>query len=153
MDRCQSLRERIHDLAFLRELCAGTLPRETFTFYLVQDSLYLRAYSKVLALLAAKAPRPEVTQLMASASRITLLVEGALHADFLRGSGADAARSPTCEGYVNFLLATAHSAPYEVAFAAAIPCYTIYCEVGHLIRARCGAAGLDAHPYASWIET
>ena len=152
MESC-SIRESIKELAFIKELCDGTLPQETFAFYLTQDSLYLREYSKVLAMLAAKAPRPEITQLMGSAANTALLVEGALHAVFLKGKGANAERSPTCEGYTNFLTATAHSKPYEVAFAAAIPCYTIYCEVGEHILRQVDQASLAGHPFAEWIKT
>lgn len=35
---------------FIRELGAGTLPRDTFAFYLIQDELYLNDYAKVHAL-------------------------------------------------------------------------------------------------------
>ena len=36
-----------------------TLPEEKFAFYLVQDAHYLRQYSKVLAMLAARAPQAQ----------------------------------------------------------------------------------------------
>ena len=156
MEKSARVREQIKDLDFLEELVAGTLPIETFHHYLAQDSLYLRQYSRVLALLAVRAPRPEITQLMASASNMTLVVEGALHENFLQGRGANAVPSPTCEGYTNFLLANAHNRPYEVAFASAIPCYTIYCEVGELMLRRFSSVDgveLESHPYAAWIQT
>ena len=47
-------RAAILDLPFNRELAAGTLPRETFQFYMLQDSLYLDGYSRALSLLSAK---------------------------------------------------------------------------------------------------
>ena len=37
-------------------LTDGTLPRDCFAFYVVQDALYLRDYAKTLAVVAAKAP-------------------------------------------------------------------------------------------------
>ena len=35
------LREAIHRLAFNTELAAGTLSRERFRFYILQDAIYL----------------------------------------------------------------------------------------------------------------
>ena len=40
------LRESIHALPFNTELAAGTLPRQTFQFYIVQDALYLDQYAR-----------------------------------------------------------------------------------------------------------
>ena len=33
---------------FIKEMQAGTLPMEKFAFYLIQDTLYLNSYAKVL---------------------------------------------------------------------------------------------------------
>ena len=50
------LREAIHALPFNTELAAGTLPRDRFQHYIVQDALYLGQFSRALAIAAAKAP-------------------------------------------------------------------------------------------------
>jgi thiaminase/transcriptional activator TenA len=42
---------------FLRGLTDGSLPRESFKFYAVQDALYLREFARALSLAGAKAPR------------------------------------------------------------------------------------------------
>ncbi len=44
---------------FLAGLSDGSLARSRFQYYLVQDAHYLRAFAKVLSVLAAKAPRAE----------------------------------------------------------------------------------------------
>src|SRR6266852_4276924 len=41
---------------FLRGLTEGSLPRESFRFYAVQDALYLREFARALSLAAARAP-------------------------------------------------------------------------------------------------
>ena len=79
MANVSAVREQIKALPFLQELVAGTLPKASFAFYLTQDSLYLRQYSKVLAALASRAPTVAVTQNMARAADMALVVEGALH--------------------------------------------------------------------------
>ena len=135
MDKITSVRDQIKSLSFLKELVDGTLPEEKFAFYLVQDAHYLRQYSKVLAMLAARAPQPNITQTMSRAADMALFVEGALHEGFLSNLSPslqgirETPPSPTCSAYTDMLTSRAHAAPYEVAFAAALPCYTLYCEV------------------------
>ena len=48
--------EAILDLPFNRELAAGTLSRERFIFYMVQDAHYLTHFARALAVTAARAP-------------------------------------------------------------------------------------------------
>ena len=88
---------------------------------------------------------------------MTLVVEGALHEGFLSSLPASLAAvrdtnpSPTCASYTDYLTARAHASPYAVAFAAALPCYTIYCEVGrHIVDLK---INLDGNPYSRWIQT
>src|SRR5260370_7154852 len=44
---------------FVRGLTDGSLPRESFRFYAVQDALYLRDFARALSLAAARAPADE----------------------------------------------------------------------------------------------
>jgi thiaminase/transcriptional activator TenA len=170
MQNVSATRALIVRMPFLEELVAGTLPTDTFAFYLTQDSLYLRQYSRVLANLASRAPTAEIMQNMARASDMTLIVEGALHEGFLsKWSSATpderraTEQSPTCAAYTDWMQARVAFAPYEVGYAAAIPCYTIYAEVGRyilsLVKSAAQGSGAAAshdmarHPYKEWIET
>ena len=153
-----SIRARVKEMPFLAALVDGTLPQDTFAFYLTQDSLYLRQYARVLAALSAKAPTVNITQNMARAADVALVVEGALHEVFLStisNLSAEERRatppSPTCQAYTDYLQARLAFSPFEVAYAAAIPCFTIYAEVGRHILSR--QVPLEDHPYAQWIQT
>ena len=46
----------ILDHPFLTGLTDGSLPREAFRFYVVQDAHYLREFARALAITAARAP-------------------------------------------------------------------------------------------------
>jgi thiaminase/transcriptional activator TenA len=140
---------------FNRELAAGTLSRERFTFYMLQDSHYLLHFGRALAVTAAKAPYSEAMVQLAGAARECIVVERALHEGFFRDFGIDPETaaatepSPTCSHYTSYLLSTAHNAPYEVALGALLPCFWIYREVGkHLLE----IAAPD-NPYQAWIDT
>ncbi len=147
-------RTLILDMPFNRELAAGTLPRETFQFYMLQDSLYLDGYSRALALLAARAPETDMMLEFAQAAQVALVVERSLHESVFREYGLDQAvidaaePSPACLGYVNFLIATAHQASIEEAVAAVLPCFWVYEEVGNTVHDR----AVSANPYQAWID-
>ena len=140
---------------FIRELTAGTLSKERFKFYMVQDALYLTEFSRVLSLVAARAPDPDTMMQFDESARNALIVERALHETFFREFGitgdvvADAERASACFTYTNYLLATAHRSPVEVAVSAVLPCFWIYWEVGKHVRAE----ATPSNPYRLWIDT
>ena len=149
------LRQGILDLPFNRELAAGTLSQPRFQFYMIQDALYLEQYARALAIAAARAPDPAAIEFFARASQEALVVERALHGGFLERFGVDPAEaaradpSPTCYGYTNFLLTTAHQGSYEELAAALLPCFWIYWDVGKRIAGEASAG----NPYQAWIDT
>ncbi|MGH6900615.1 MAG: thiaminase II [Geminicoccaceae bacterium] len=145
----------ILNLPFNRELAAGTLSRERFTFYMLQDAHYLTYFARALAVTAARAPDNDALIQFAGSAREAVVVERALHEGFFKDYGISAAEaaaaepSPTCAHYAYYLLGVAYNAPYEVAVAALLPCFWIYWEVGkHLL----GTAAAD-NPYQAWIDT
>jgi thiaminase/transcriptional activator TenA len=153
--RTAHLRAAIDALAFNTELAAGTLSRERFQGYIVQDALYLGQYSRVLAIAGVKGPDGATLQAFGKCALEAVAVEQALHERYLTEFGVDPARlteaepSPDCLGYTSFLLATAYHEPWEVLVAALLPCFWIYWDVGSRIAKR---AAPD-NPYRAWIDT
>ncbi|MFQ1004132.1 TenA family protein [Modestobacter sp. SSW1-42] len=150
------LRTTIEELAFLTELGDGTLAPAAFRHYLEQDALYLAGYARALALLAARAPDPDAAAFWADSASVTRTVETALHADLLGSqllgpASAELLHSPTCLGYVSYLVATAATASYAVAAAAVLPCYWVYADTG--VRLAATARSTPGHPYARWVAT
>ena len=142
-------------LPFNRKLAAGTLSRERFVFYMIQDAHYLGTFARALAITAAKAPGADAQIKFAQSARDAIVVERALHEGFFRDYGvspehfAASPPSPTCAAYGDFLLATAYAQPSAVAVAAVLPCFQIYHEVGKHLH---GIAA-PANPYQRWIDT
>jgi thiaminase/transcriptional activator TenA len=149
------LRAAIRDLAFNRELGAGTLPREKFHFYILQDSIYLEAYSRALSLASAKAPDTDAMLEFAGAAAVAIQVERALHAGFFKDFGigdrerAATEPSPTCMNYTNYLLSLGATASYAELVAAILPCFWIYWDEGNHIA----ATAKRPNPYDKWIDT
>jgi thiaminase (transcriptional activator TenA) len=149
------LREVIRELAFNRELAAGTLAPERFRRYIVQDALYLGQFSRALSIAAAKAPDAATVEVFARSAQATVAVERVLHERYLAEFCIDSATltatepSPDCLAYTSFLLATAYQEPWEVLIAALLPCFRVYWEVGCQIAEE---AAPD-NPYRAWIDT
>jgi thiaminase/transcriptional activator TenA len=140
---------------FLRGLTDGSLPRESFKFYAVQDALYLREFARALSLAAARAPEDDWIIMFNEHAAGALKVERALHEGFFKDFGltpADVARTPlapTNLAYTSYLLAVAYGSPFHEAMAALLPCYWIYWEVGKELE----RAGSADPLYERWIGT
>lgn len=153
--RTGPLRGAIHALPFNAELAAGTLSRDRFQGYIIQDALYLDQYARTLAMAGARGPDGASLQAFAGYALGAISVEQALHASYLAEYGVDPGRvaatepSPDCLGYTSFLLATAYHEPWEVLLAALLPCFWLYWDVGTTI-ARTARPG---NPYQAWIDT
>jgi thiaminase/transcriptional activator TenA len=138
---------------FIRELTDGSLARERFLFYMKQDALYLRDFSRALALTGARLPDAAAAQAFLGFAHGVFTVERQLHESFFEeyGETLDAEAAPACFAYTQFLLAAATTDTHRVAAAALLPCFWIYREVGNEIVSR-AQAGIKTNPYARWIE-
>jgi len=153
--RTARLRNAIHRLPFNTELAAGSLSRDRFQAYIIQDALYLGRFSRALAIAAAKAPDSDTMQSFAHSALSAVAVERALHERYLREFAIDPARigeaeaSPDCLAYTSYLIASAYHEPWEVLVAALLPCFRIYWDVGCAIA----QTAAPANPYRAWIDT
>jgi thiaminase/transcriptional activator TenA len=149
------LRRAILEQPFLAELADGSLPAESFRHYMVQDSLYLAEYSRVLAIAAARAPTAAGRLEFSDGAKVAVQVEEALHQAFFAQFGvtpemAQASEAtPVCLGYTSYLLSLAATRTYEELIAGILPCFWVYWEVGCAIKPRAASP----NPYAAWIET
>ena len=147
-------RMAIDALGFVQALGDGSLPPEQFAYYLAQDAIYLRSYSRVLSRASALAPS-EAEQLFWAGSALNCLeVESELHRTWLTGRGQPAGQGPVTKAYVDHLLAASAHAGYAVLVAAVLPCYWLYAHVGSALHTQWSGSGAGQdHPYASWLET
>lgn len=140
---------------FLTGLADGTLSRDAFRYFLLQDSHYLQTYARALALVAARAADAEDVRVFASHAANAIEVERALHAGLLAElsiSAADVDASgaePTTTAYTSYLLAVCATGSYAEAVATVLPCYWVYRDVGRELLTRSSPDRL----YARWIAT
>jgi len=140
---------------FIAGLTDGTLARERFEFYAVQDALYLREFARALAIAGARAPKDDWIVMLTEHAAGAIRVERTLHEGFFEAFGltaedvASTPLAPTTQAYTDYLLAVAYRAPFHEALAALLPCYWIYWEVGKELA----RAGSPDPLYARWIGT
>jgi thiaminase (transcriptional activator TenA) len=145
----------ILDHPFIDGLTTGSLERDAFRFYVVQDALYLQSYSRALAVCGAKAPHEDATKMFCEHAAGAVEVERQLHESFFRdfGMSDEDVRStemaPTTLAYTSYLLATVYGGSFAEALGAVLPCYWIYWEVGKSLLSK----GSSDPLYARWIET
>jgi thiaminase/transcriptional activator TenA len=140
---------------FLTGLTDGSLDRQAFRYFVIQDSHYLRGYARALALVAARATDPEEVALFAGHASEAIEVEKGLHVSLLAGLGLSPGdveahgAGPTTTAYTSYLLAVCATGTYAEAVAAVLPCYWVYREVGRELLARSSPDPL----YAQWIAS
>lgn len=154
--QADSIWRAIHAHPFLDELHAGTLPMDRFTYFILQDYLYLLDFAQVLCLGGAKSPNLNTLEIFTRHALIAVEVERDFHATFGRSLGfsqrqLDAApKAPITEAYTRHLQAVARGGSLGEIVAAVLPCYWIYGEVGkRLYKNRPRSPKI----YREWIET
>lgn len=137
---------------FLKGLQDGSLPRPRFQHYLVQDALYLGAFSKALLDLAARAPHPEWKEQFTRDATEAVYTEKQMHSQILASYGvnpdAPARMSPVNRAYTVHLLNACSKETFAAGLAAMLPCYWIYWEVGKQLK-QSGSTNKD---YQRWID-
>lgn len=140
---------------FIAGLTDGTLPPESFAFYIVQDALYLRQYAAALAAVASRAPSAEAAAMFARHSAQAVATELGLHACLLPEFGIDprgiaaAEPAPTNLAYTSYVLSVIRGGSYAEGLGAVLPCYWIYWEVGKELVRR----GSPDPRFQRWIDT
>jgi thiaminase (transcriptional activator TenA) len=139
---------------FIAGLTDGSLEREAFRFYVVQDAHYLREYARALSVAAARAPAEADIAMFAEHTAGAIAVERSLHEAFFADFGmseqevAATPMAPTNLAYTSYLLASVYGASFPEALGAVLPCYWIYWEVGKSLLER----GSPDPLYRRWIE-
>ena len=142
---------------FVQELGMGTLDKERFKFYLLQDYLYLLQYAKVFAIAAVKSGTEE---LMANFSRMQhyiLANEMDVHREYMAGFGVTreelAGLKPSLYNrtYTANMLSYGLTGGLAEILAAVFPCAWTYADYAKRLKAQY-ADRLGGNFYGTWIN-
>ena len=144
------------DEDFLTGMGEGTLDRQAFLDYIVQDSLYLRDYLKAYAMALFKSQTLRQMQVFYSvlgyvndgenATRLRYLSEAGLTDDDVDTME----KKPACAAYTDFLLRVAREEDVPEIVMAVMPCMVGYRFVFEELLRRCPAV-LEG-PYAPLVR-
>ncbi len=148
--RNQAVYDAILKQPFNQALMDGSLSRECFSFYIVQDTLYLRDFSRSLALLAAKAADDVQILHFLGLAQDVITEERALHDGHMKEFELDtsAGKSPSCMTYTGMMVSCCALDELPVGLASLLPCFWVYREVGNYILEKAS----PNNPWQSWID-
>ncbi|AEM21364.1 putative transcription activator [Brachyspira intermedia PWS/A] len=151
--RNQDLYNKIINTNFNKELMDGSLDKKKFAYYIEQDSLYLKYYSKALAIISSKIHNVDYALVFLKSSINSYIVEEEIVHKYFRDTFKfeNTNKITTANlGYTSFLINTAHTEAFETAASSILPCFWIYNELGKYIKAN---AEVENNPYKKWIDT
>ncbi|MGJ9382976.1 thiaminase II [Salipaludibacillus sp. CF4.18] len=145
-----------HAHPFVQGIGDGTLDKEKFRFFMIQDYLYLIDYAKLFALGAMKAKDVETMGKFAELLDSTLNEEMSLHREYGKKFGITAKEfeqakpSPTTLAYSHYMLHVGQNGTLAHLVAAVLPCMWSYWEIGKELSEIPGAKEHDF--YGEWIQ-
>ncbi|MDF2679634.1 MAG: tenA [Brevibacillus sp.] len=149
--------EKTHQHPFVTGLGDGSLPVESFKFYMKQDYVYLIDYAKIFAIASTKAYDLETSAKFAGLQESTLNGEMALHRQYAERFGISKADLEATEpsfvmiAYTSYMLKVAHQGSLAELVSAVLPCMWGYWEIGKQLARVEGA--LDHELYGEWVRT
>lgn len=121
---------------FVAGIGDGTLERERFRYYMIQDHKYLMQYAKVFALGLIKATDEDDMRMFAELITATLDTENAIHQAYLRESGVteevirETPMALNNKSYTDYMIAQATKGGLPEIAVAALACSWSYKVIG-----------------------
>lgn len=146
-----------YEQPFIQELVEGTLSQERFTWYMIQDRLYLDDYANVHALAFARCQDSSIRAHLAQALGGIAHELETVHDTYSKLYGiseqdvANAQQSAAARAYTTSMLEHAYRGSTLDTLVALLPCAWVYADYGARIAQTLGDT-LTGHPYEQWIR-
>jgi len=143
---------------FVQELGMGTLDREKFKFYLLQDYLYLLQYAKVFAMATLRSDTEELMTGFTKSQYFILANEMNVHRKYMIEFGItedevlSAKSSLYNRAYTANMLTLGLTDGLAEVLAAVFPCAWTYADYAKRLKEQY-ADKLEDNFYKTWIET
>jgi len=140
--------QKVLSHSFNTTLFDGTLHSHNFRFFLSNDAFYLRAYARLLNIIADRLDNPRHKLTFLQFSSETVAAELNIHQTFEVET-----LSVPCKSITEYLAHLDEHVKHPhigVAVASVLPCFWLYRELGkHMAITQIDSS----HPYKLWVET
>ncbi|MCL1994346.1 MAG: thiaminase II [Spirochaetes bacterium] len=153
-----SIWEAGYNHPFVQELGKGTLDKEKFKFYLLQDYLYLLEYAKVFAIATVKSETEEQMTGFTQSQYFILANEMNVHRKYMADFGITPQEVSSVKPslfnrtYTANMLAQGLTGGLPQVLASVFPCAWTYSDYAKRLKADY-AGQLEGNFYKTWIET
>jgi thiaminase (transcriptional activator TenA) len=155
-EKAKPIWQKSHQHPFVQGIGRGTLDQNKFCFYMVQDYVYLKDFSKLFALGSVKAKDTRTMGKFAKLLDSTLNEEMALHRQYTErlGVSADdlenAKPSPVTLAYTHYMLHVSENGTLADLVCSLLPCMWSYWEIGKELSKMEGA--INHEFYGEWVS-
>ncbi|MCT4617845.1 MAG: thiaminase II [Marinisporobacter sp.] len=144
---------------FIQDMKEGTLSRDKYRNYLIQDSLYLKDYAKVYASAFLLVNEVSDLQFLHTCIGVVVSDETNMHTKYLEDYDLDVYKvdhmkiKPANRNYLDYMLSfTKKEQPdFKEIFVSALPCTLVYEHIGKTLEKQC--ENLEDNYYGPWIKT
>ena len=142
---------------FIKEIGEGTLNKNKFKEYLVQDYLYLKEYAKVFCVGVVKARTMEDMRFFYSSTKGTMEDETAVHIEYLKDFGISEIEAEKREykgttiSYTSYMKGIALTGELDEIAIVTLPCTWSYSYIGKHI-AKKYVNKLEGNFFKPWID-
>lgn len=142
---------------FIRGLFDGTLAKEKYKRYLIQDTHYLKDYSKVFAHVYLQLDNVKDLQFLHTCIGVVMSEETNMHIKYLADFGLDVFKveylkeEQATRDYLDFMLQYAPEKDAAKLFCAALPCTLTYEFIGKALKKKRIEEGGENY-YDEWIN-
>lgn len=146
------------DHPFVKQIGDGSLPKEKFEKYLIQDYLYLKEYSKVFCMGVIKAKTMDEMRFFYKSIKGTMEDETAVHIEYLKKFGIKETEIESMDmnlvttSYISYMQALALTGDLEDIVATTLPCTWSYNYIGKYLKDEYSDC-LEGNYYKEWIDT
>lgn len=140
---------------FVKGIGDGSLDKEKFKFYIIQDYIYLLDYAKLFALGVIKSKNEADMKKFANLTDGILNSEMGIHRIYMKKLGITkesiALEKPTLDNtsYTSYMLSVSHCGDIKEIAVAALSCMWSYEIIGKKLKK---IYGCDHEFYGEWIE-
>lgn len=156
-DQTKEIWEAYFDHPFVKGIEDGSLDKDKFKFYMVQDYLYLWDYSKLFAIGALKTNDKDLIASFAKSMDVTLNYEMNIHRGYMDKLGISKEDQENERvslinlSYTNYMLSVSQKGGYEEVVAALLSCAWTYAEIAKRIDKN-NPKAKDHEFYGDWVK-